>query len=349
MITVLLCTVLSLETGADDRMAAALEEVQALVTAETNRAEPFTPTVTVDRAEAGRRHTPLLHIDSPWNGSDVFDLEVPEYSWARVPGDTNNGSPFYYGRQIGVSRQWVVRYPSLEPPRWQRGEGGSLALDNPLKGGYVQRFRVVPHDRLLEVRFGVTNGSQKALTNLRCQLCLMSHKVASLGERWPTSSKFYSQGKLLSWDSAGQDLAWLDPHRDSRSGRFDRSCFFLAPLLGHEPPGFPEKERARADLMWFGRSVDVPAIAKVDPEKTDRGIVVYSPHGRGAFYNVLVPCFHADPQMKSIAPGETRWTASYYMFVDGDLEGFFRRLAALHGKLAAEEGYLDLGTTADGS
>lgn len=211
-----------------------------------------------------------------------------------------------------------------------------------LKGDYVQRFRVSAYDRVVEARFGITNESSQPLTKVRCQLCLRSNGVKALAERWPTSSKIYSKGEVVTWDSTGQDLSWLNRYRAAKGDRFSQSCFFLAPLKGHEPGGYSEKVRVREDLMWFNRPIDVPAIAKADQNTDGRGaIIVYSPHGRNAFYNVLVPCFHADPHMKAIGPGETRWTSSFFILFEGNLDSFFSTLAELHKRIAREDGSLD--------
>lgn len=341
MFTMLLYSVLFVANAAPEEMMAVSETVQSLATGDLNRLRSFTPRILSEDPGATRRHTPLLHVEAPWAPIGVFGLEVPEYSWAHVPGDPNNGDPFFYGRQIGVSKEWEIRYPSLEAPRWKDCGDGCLALDVPLTGGYVQRFRVFSHDRVIEVQFGITNRSEKPLRNLRCQICLTSNRVPALAERWPTSSKFYSRGETVTWDALGQDLSWLNPYRDTRRGRFSQSCFFLAPLEGYEPRNYPEKERSRQDLMWFNRPIDVPAIAKVSPNDDGQAMVVYSPHGRSAFYNVLVPCFHADPHMNVIAPGETRWTSSFLILFEGDLDDFFKKLAELHNGAAREEGYLD--------
>ena len=335
------CAVLFAGDVGPQEMAAVSQEVRDLATGDVNKLRSFTPRVLSEDPKATPRHTPLLYFEAPWRPAGAFGLEVPEYSWAHVPGDPNNGDPFFYGRQFGLVKDWVIRYPSLESPRWKKGDDGSLALDVPLEGNYVQRFRVSAHDRVVEVRFGITNGSDQPLTNLRCQLCLRSNGVKALAERWPTSSKMYSKGEIVTWDSTGQDLSWLNRYRVERGERFTQSCFFLAPLNGYEPRGYPENVRVQKDRMWFNRPIDVPAIAKADQNSNGRAIIVYSPHGSGAFYNVLVPCFHADPHMKAIAPGETRWTSSFFILFEGNLDDLFNRLAKLHKRIAREDGYLD--------
>ena len=316
------------------------QPLQSLAASNLNRLAPFQPTIRIGDDWGMERHTPMVKCDTPWDSRDQLYIEVPEYTWASVPGDPNNGSPFYYGRALNQAElnKWTLRYPSLEPPAWKETSGNVLALDNPLQGGYVQRFRVIPHDRLLEIRFGITNNSEKPLENLRCQLCAMPHAVESLKERWPTSSKMFAAGKVISWDAAGQPLSWLDEFHDKATGRFSQSCFFLAGC------GAPTESRPtdRKDLMWLAKDLDVPAIAKVSGgDGTGHSLIVYSPSADTAFYNSLVPCFHADPQMRRIDPGETRWTVTYYVFYAGDLIKFFEKLTVLHGVLKTQLGILD--------
>ncbi|MCL5270323.1 MAG: hypothetical protein M1457_07195 [bacterium] len=320
------------------------QSVAALATGKINTLAHYTPRVEViavdPRGEANafnRRHTPMLKADTPWNPGDILHIEVPEYVWATVPGDPSR-DPLFFGRAPAVLKGSKVRFPSLEPPVWKPREGGGLALDNPLAGDYVQRFRVIPRDRVLEIWVGVTNNSARPLENLRTQLCLMPDRTECLKERWPTSSRIYSGGEVVSWDSAGQSLSWLDEFYNPQRKTFSQSCFFISPLKGYEPPGWPEKERARKDLMLLARPVDVAAIAKQDPAQPRRNLIVYSPFGQDAFYNCLVPCFHADPHMKSVAPGETRWTVSFYIYYEGDLAAFFEKLTALDRELHRDQG-----------
>ena len=119
MFAVLLCSVLAVEGEGLQEMAAVSKEVRDLATGDMNQLRSFTPRVLSKDPDATRRHTPLLHFEAPWRPAGAFGLEVPEYSWAHVPGDPHNGDPFFYGRQIGLIKDWVVRYPSLESPRWK--------------------------------------------------------------------------------------------------------------------------------------------------------------------------------------------------------------------------------------
>ena len=93
-------------------------------------------------------------------------------------------------------------------------------------------------------------------------------------------------------------------------------------------------------MMWLHQAADLPAQAKADSQGKDRYVIVYSPFGRQIFYNCLVPCYHCDPHMDRIAPGETRWTVSYFIFFRGDLKRFFLALREIHTNAKRTEGLL---------
>lgn len=321
-----------------DHMQRFTQPVHEIVTAPENRLSPYEVTVEAEPATSTQRNVPMVHVHSPWSETPIR-LEVPEYSWAAVPGDEHSADPFFYGREIGTNNAWTVRYPSAVRPSWERDEDGALALDSELDGGYVQRFRVVPRDRMLEVWFGVTNSTTQPMNNVWAQLCMMGWGQHGLGANEPTSSCFLVDGQLASWDVTGQDLTWVDNYRRD-DGAFDNCAFLTALADGfyHEPSD--EGGMMRPDFMMLTRAIDLPAIAKRDVDHPDRFLVVYSPFGRNVFYNCLVPCFHADPYMNQIGPGETRWTVSFFIFYEGDGERLLRRLHEVHSGLASESGLL---------
>ena len=193
-------------------------------------------------------------------------------------------------------------------------------------------FRVLAHDRMMEIRWGMTNRGDKTIRGIRAQICAKSDTEPLLAERHPTSSWMLADGKLVTWDAAGQDLSWLEAERRPapRSDQFKRSCFFIA----HVGTGPAKGSLTAQPLFTLGRKIDVPAIAKADKDKR-RAVIVYSPSANRAFFNVLQPCFHADPHLPDLAPGKTQWVRTYLIFVEGDLEAFMNKLAATHKKIAA--------------
>ena len=182
MFTMLLYSVLSVANAAPEGMIAVSERGQNLATGEMNQLRSFTPRILSEDPGATRRRTLLLQVEAPWAPIGAFGLEVPEYSWAHVPGDPNNGDPFFYGRQIGVSKEWEIRYPSLEAPRWKDCGDGCLALDVPLKGGYVQRFRVPcfhadPHMRDIWMHNVSSSEVPRAPRNPIRRIGLVNHSI----------------------------------------------------------------------------------------------------------------------------------------------------------------------------
>ncbi len=306
-------------------------QIVALTTGDANQLEPFMPEVT-SRTDRWGRHVPMLYAVSPWGKTNAIQFEVPEYVHGRAPGDRRRGFLFS-GRSLATAAKiGGVRYASLEKPQWRKIAGG-LALDNPLADGLTIRFRVIAYDRMLEVRMGLTNDGDKPIRNSWAQICFKGVMEPVLAERHPTSSWMLADDKLITWDAAGQDLSWVDKERADDGKRFKRSCFFKAEVGTGKITG-----RTRLDSKYpqfrLGRKVDLPALAKADADKK-RAVVVYSPTAVRTFYNVLQPCYHADPYLGEVPAKSTRWTRTYLMFVEGDLEAFMQKLSAAHKKIKA--------------
>ncbi len=302
-------------------------QIAALAKDPANKLKAFTPKVTF-RTGRGNRHVPMVYGSSPWGAKSSFPVEVPECIHGRHDGDRRKGFLFW-GRPLNVLKDRGVRYPSLEKPQWKRITGG-LSLDNPLADGLTVHFRVIGHDRMMEIRFGITNNSDKTIRNSWAQICAKSDLEPVLAEKHPTSSHMLSGGELISWDSAGQDLAWLDDELTADGKGYKRSCFFIAQV----GTGKIQGRRTQQPLLTLGRKVDVPAIAKADKAKR-RAVIVYSPSATRAFYNVLQPCFHADPYLADIKPGTTEWARTYLIYFEGDLAAYMKKLSAVHKKIVA--------------
>lgn len=303
------------------------DQMAAIATDTGNELAAFTPTLTF-KTDRWNRHVPMLYATTPWGQKGLIQFEVPEYVHGRAPGDKRSGFLFS-GRPLDVAAKLGgVRYKSLEKPAWREIPGG-LALDTPLSEGLTIRFRVLARDRMLEVRWGLTNAGEKPIHNCWAQICFKGWAEPTLAERLPTSSWMLSRGKLISWDGAGQDLSWI-PKERREDGRFNRSCFFRAkvgsgPTRGHIRLTPPEK----AAIFRLARKVDIPAIAKADAAKR-RAAIVYSPSAPSIFYNYFQPCFHADPFLGTVPAGATRWTSTYLIFFEGDVKAFMHKLAATH-------------------
>ena len=322
-----------------EEMEQVLNSIESAVQRHNNLA-PFVMRIDWDRRLPPTRNTPAIRVGSPWNEGQALYIQTPEIAWAQM-SDEEHAVPFFYGIDVDSPEvsHGKPRYPQLEKPAWKRRADGSLELNVRLEGGYVQRFRVIPHDRLLEIRFGVTNASAASIVELRCQLCLIFRLLPGLDDQGPETSSFLCDNQVTHWASLGQDLAWMDTLRDPATGKILRSCFFQASTQDYPPEGWRSRPLQQRNTMRLAKLVDLPAIVKSSRD-SDRHVLVYSPFGRSVFYNARMPCMHSDPLMIGPAVGETRWASTYVVFYEGDVERLLRDLDREHDQLKRQEGYL---------
>ena len=301
----------------------------ALVSGPDNLAKKFTPKIE-SKLERWDRHVPIIYSTTGW-GPGKVQFEVPEYVHVQMPGEKRNAIIFS-GRSLKVAAKLgAPKLASLETPVWKAYDG-KLSLDTPLAGDVTIRFRIIPHDRMLEVRWGLSNAGDKPLRYCWTQLCFKGWMDPILRERLPLSSWMLGKGKLISWDAAGQDLTWVPAERRP-DGRFKRSCFFRARIgKGLDRRGRVDLRPGKSARFHLGRKVDIPAMAKADARQGPAAIV-YSPTAKDVFYNFFQPCFHADPFMGEVPPKSTRWTQTYLIFFKGDVEKFMNKLAGAHKQI----------------
>jgi hypothetical protein len=229
----------------------------------------------------------------------------------------------------------------LAPPAWKVRDDGGLALDCALAGDLTVRFRVLPGERMLELRFGVTNASAQALPRTWVQLCNLFMHVDTLSVQAPESAWFRLDGELVHWGGAGQDLAWIERFRDPATGLLARGTFFQALVTGGHDERYPPARLQQADVMWLARTVDLPLLVKSTPDRT-KHVVLYGPCGQKLMYNALTPCEHVDPYLDGVPAGETRWGVLYLVFFEGSsdaLGALVEELVALDRELRSTAGF----------
>ncbi len=330
---ILLCAVAAASLIAGCAEPTAQQRLAALVSGPANELAAFTPTVTF-KIERWNRHVPMLYSTTPWGKEGRIKFEVPEYVHGRAPGDKRRGFLFS-GRPLKIAAKLGgVRYRSAELPAWREIPGG-LALDNKLADGLTIHFRIVASDRMIEIAWGLTNDGDKPIRHSWAQMCVKGVLEPVLAERMPTSSWMLGDGKLITWDAAGQDLSFIANEREADGVRFKRSCFFWARVGQGPAKGRIRLTEGKSAVFDLARKVDIPAIAKADQARR-QALVIYSPSAKNTFYNYYEPCFHADPYLGEVPAKSTRWTRTYLMFVEGDLEAFMQKLSAAHQEIAAE-------------
>lgn len=311
--------------------APAGETAVDLARSPVNQVSGFMPRVSTDGVYDGR-FVPHVYSTTPWGREERIEFEVPEFIWAVVDGDAHNDSPFFYGRAHRPLLQerfgWVIRHPTIGRPTWSRN-ADALELTSELEGGFTVHFQVVPRLNLVEIRSGVSNGSDRPMRDLKFALCAGTTHSPTLFVQHPRYSRLYSNGEVISWDGAGQSLEWIDRFQKP-DGTIKSSIWLRAYLPEFAPPDWATMEKLQEGRKFFlDRFIDVPAIAKADRE-FKRFLVVHSPEGREAFTNPNTPCFHGNGYLDAIPPGQTRWTTTFYTFFEGGLGKYFKELKRIH-------------------
>jgi hypothetical protein len=316
-------------------LAEARARIQALVQGSANDLAPFQPRV---RAGADPWNTPralaLVEVTSPWGADDALWVQVPEHAWIQRPGE-NAATLVFSGRpsEVASSHGWSMPHRPLTPPEWRGRADGGLELDSALEGGLTIHFRVLPGDRLFEVRFGLTNGTNETLESAWAQVCSGFERMGALRDQSPETVRVLSAGRWLGWEAAG-DLDWIDAHRDPLTCRLEKSCFFRA-WVGEVEPAPP---KVAENVMRLERPLDLALIVKSAADDR-RHVAFYSPHAPEVLYNAFTPCGHADPAFAGLAPGETRWGVVYGLFLGGALESALAGLVELDRELATRAGF----------
>jgi len=319
-----------------DEPAAPHPQVVAAVTGPLNQVKPFTPALSIDAQQFNRdRHVPMINATAPWGPTQFVPMEVPEYVHGYT-GEKRPGAFLFAGRSLKTAADiGGVRYASKTPPKWAPNVAGGLSVDNELEGDLVMRFRVIPHDRMIEIRVGLTNGGKLPVKGVWTQLCSKSYGLEGLTRRHVDSSWMLIGGELVTWSVTGQDLDWLKAHlKPGKDDEYKDSNFFMAHLGAGPIAGKLEFQKSGSGIFTLGKRIDVPAIAKLDAEKK-RGLIVYSPSADKIFYNVLQPCFHADPQIGTVLPGATCWSQTYIIYFQGDAKAMMNALSAAHRQITA--------------
>ena len=311
------------------------ERLQALVQLPANQLAPFRPTIRAGPDPWNTpRAVPLVEVTSPWGAGEALWIQVPEHAWIERAGD-NAATLLFSGRpgEIAAAHGWSVPHRPLAPPGWRSRAEGGLELDAELEGGLVVHFRVLPGERLFEIRFGLTNGTATTIDSAWAQLCSGFEKMGPLSDQEPQTVRVWSAGRLTGWHESG-DVEWIEAQRDPLSCRIEKSCFFRA-FVGEvqEPPDSPAP-----NVMRLDRPLDLALVVKSDLDRR-RHVVLYGPNAREVLFNAVTPCAHADPAFADLAPGETRWGVLYGLFVEGELEPWVATLVEADRALATRTGF----------
>ncbi|MCK4293365.1 MAG: hypothetical protein KAY65_09225 [Planctomycetes bacterium] len=182
-----------------------------------------------------------LSVFTPWDANSYVVVDVPEAIWSNL-GLT-------YLAHTHIDTIWTKQGIELEKLEWNRYPDGRLDIERKLPNGIAFGVKVRPTKDAVLMEMRLTNGTDKKLTGLRIQNCVMT-KMAKGFEQQTNENKVLQNPYAACRSSGGKRwiiTAWEGCHRTWANER--PPCF-------HSDPKFPDLEpgqtaRLRGRLSFY--------------------------------------------------------------------------------------------------
>ncbi len=191
-------------------------------------------------------------VFAPWAGGGHAVADVPEAVWFEP---TPKRPELLYLAHTHVPTTWDRQKVALDPLEWIRHPDGSLSLERTLPNKVVLASRVVPGRGGVRMEFRVTNGSDRQLTGLRVQMCVMLANLAGF-ERRTNDNKVFAAPFAACKDETGRQWVVTGWERCGRAwGNPPCPCLHADPVVEDCPPG--ESRTVRGWLSFYeGTDID---------------------------------------------------------------------------------------------
>lgn len=169
-----------------------------------------------------------ISVFCPWDDHSYAVLDVPEAIWSNL-GLT-------YLAHTHIDTVWTKQGIELPQQEWHRFRGGWLGMERKLPNGIVFGTKVIPRKDHVLMRMWLTNGTDKPLSDLRVQNCVML-KGASGFEQQTNENKVFKQGYAAVKSADGTKwmiTAWDPLHRGWGNGPCP--CLHSDPKFEDCPP-----------------------------------------------------------------------------------------------------------------
>ncbi|MBP86977.1 MAG: hypothetical protein CMJ64_09715 [Planctomycetaceae bacterium] len=199
-----------------------------------------------------------VSVFTPWRGGGYVVADTPEAIW--VANDT--GRELLYLAHTHVPTMWSKQGVDLPPLEWTRNADGTLEIERVLPNKVAFGAKIVPKADSVFMDLWLRNGTDKTLTGLRVQNCVMLKNAP----------EFATQGN--------KNQVWHSPYAAARNEKGDRwvitaweNCVRpwgneYCPCM-HADPQFPdckpgETQRLRGWLSFF-QGTDIEAeLARIE-------------------------------------------------------------------------------------
>lgn len=187
-------------------------------------------------------------VFTPWDSNSYVVVDVPEAIWSNL-GLT-------YLAHTHIDTIWSRQGIEMEKLEWNRHEGGRLDIERKLPNGIAFGMKVKPRKDAVLMELWLKNGTDKKLTGLRIQNCVMT-KMAKGFEQQTNDNKVLTNpyAACKSGDGARWIItAWEGCHRPWANDKCP--CFHSDPKFHDLEPGQTAKLRG---WLSFYQGKDIEA------------------------------------------------------------------------------------------
>ena len=180
-------------------------------------------------------------VFTPWDANSYVVVDVPEAIWSNL-GLT-------YLAHTHIDTIWTKQGIEMSPLEWNRRADGTLDIERRLPNGIAFGVKVKPTTKAVRMEMWLKNGTDKPLTGLRVQNCVMT-KMAAGFEQQTNDNKVFTNPYVACRSSDGKRwiiTAWEGCDRPWGNQRCP--CFHSDPKFPDTEPG--QMHRLRGWLSFY--------------------------------------------------------------------------------------------------
>lgn len=204
----------------------------------------------LDGAVDPQRET-KVSVFTPWDDASYVVVDVPEAIWSNL-GLT-------YLAHTHVPTIWTKQNVELPRLEWNRHENGTFDCERTLPNGIVFHVTVVPGKDGVRMKMTLKNGTDKLLSDLRVQNCVMLKGAAGFTKQ-TNENKLFQKPWVACRSETGDHwiiTAWEPCHRPW--GNPPCPCLHSDPKFPDCPPG---ETRTLSGWLSFYTGPDIQAELK---------------------------------------------------------------------------------------
>lgn len=218
----------------------------------------------LDGAVEPKRET-KISVFAPWDRESYVVADIPEAIWwDRVSPETQDrkGRELLYLAHTHVPTYWSRQNIDLEPLEWERDGEHGWRMERRLPNGVIFGASLKSHPDHVSMEQWLTNGTDKTLTGLRVQNCVMLKGAKGFDER-DNANKLLSNPYAAVRSTEGNRwviTAWEPCVRPWANAKCP--CLHSDPQFPDVPPG--ETRRLKGWLSFYeGSDIDAE-IKRID-------------------------------------------------------------------------------------